>query len=113
MEPRQPRVPERAETVRSALRETLRVGQHSLRELSQQLGVSERDLLDHLEHLARSLPHDGERLAVDPPRCLACGFSFEQRTRLKRPGRCPACKATRISQPTFAITARPADHRSP
>jgi predicted Zn-ribbon and HTH transcriptional regulator len=104
MDQSSPRVPERVETVRAALREALRSGEHSLRELSQLLGVSERDLLEHLEHLARSLLSTGERLAIDPPRCLACGFGFEERTRLKRPGRCPACKATRISMPRFAIT---------
>ena len=101
----EPPVPERAETVRAGLRELLRSGEHSLRELSQALSVAERDLLEHIEHLARSLPHSGERLAIDPPRCLACGFAFEARTRLKRPGRCPACKATRIAPPRFAITA--------
>ena len=99
-----PRVPARAETIRSALRDALRAGQHTLRELSQLSGVSERDLPEHLEHLARSLSHDAERLVIEAARCLACGFTFEQRTRFKRPGRCPACKATRISQPRFTIS---------
>ena len=102
MDPRKP--PERAETVRSALREALRTGEHTLRELSQLSGVSERELPEHLEHLARSLTHGEERFVIEPARCLACGFNFEERTRVKRPGRCPACKATRISQPRFAIT---------
>ena len=71
--------------------------------MSQALGVSERDLYQHLEHLGRSLMQRGERLSIEPSRCLACGFTFEERTRVKRPGRCPECKSTRLSLPKFAI----------
>jgi transcriptional regulator len=96
-------VPERTETLREALRQALRAGDLTIRELSQAVGASERDLYDHLEHLARSLPNTGERLRIDPARCLGCGFEFEDRTRVKKPGRCPNCKSTRIAPPRFAI----------
>lgn len=95
--------PARIETVRSELRNALRGASSTSRELSQAIGASEREVLEHLPHLARSLAHEGERLVIDPSKCLACGFEFEDRTRLKRPGRCPECKSTRISQPRFAI----------
>jgi predicted Zn-ribbon and HTH transcriptional regulator len=97
---------DRTETVRAALREALRSerGPQTIRELSQTLGAAERDLLSHLEHLARSLSHGDERLVIRPARCLGCGFEFEERTRFKKPGRCPACKSTRIALPRFAIT---------
>ncbi|HTU59031.1 MAG TPA: transcriptional regulator [Polyangiales bacterium] len=101
-----PQPPERSETLRAELRAALHseLGPQTIRELSQALGASERDLLTHLEHLARSLPHDHERLIVEPARCLSCSFEFEDRTRYKKPGRCPACKSTRITAPRFAIT---------
>lgn len=97
--------PARAETTREALRALLRQALQplTLRELSQQAAVSEREVLDHLEHLERSLSRSGAELAIEPARCLACGFAFEQRTRFKKPGRCPACKATRITPPRFRI----------
>jgi predicted Zn-ribbon and HTH transcriptional regulator len=95
---------ERSETLRAALRDLLRSSEpRTIRELSQSLGESERELYEHLEHLARSLPHTKERLKIEPSRCLACGFEFEERTRLKKPGRCPNCKATRISPPRYLI----------
>jgi transcriptional regulator len=97
---------ERSETLRAGLRELLRGGELlTIRELSQSLGASERDLYEHLEHLARSLPHTGERLNIEPSRCLACGFEFGERTRFKKPGRCPECKSTRISTPRFGIAS--------
>lgn len=96
---------ERADTLRVQLREVLRSGvSQTVRELSQALGASERDLFDHLEHLARSLERSGERLVIEPARCLGCSFSFDERTRFKKPGRCPACKSTRIAPPRFAVS---------
>ena len=102
--PREPReLPERAETLRNAIRETLRTGPFTIRELSITLGASERDLLPHLEHLERSLRNTPERLTLEPARCLACGFTYKDRTRHSKPGRCPTCKSTRIARPRFQI----------
>lgn len=98
--------PERRETLRNALRDALRHGKVTVRELSQTVRASEHDVLRDLEHLERSLAHSDEVFVVEPSRCLSCGFTFEQRSRLNRPGRCPSCKATRISQPRFEIVAR-------
>lgn len=32
----------------------------------------------------RSLPHAGQRLTIEPARCLGCDFEFEERTRFKK-----------------------------
>jgi predicted Zn-ribbon and HTH transcriptional regulator len=74
-----------------------------LDELSRELGVSEKLLPDALEKLQRSLQRSGARLCQQPPRCLACGFSFEARARAKRPSRCPSCSSERLSRPRFWI----------
>jgi len=105
-DPRSPKAPkERTETHREALHAALRHGPRSARELSAEVGLTERDVLAHLGHLDRSLDHTGERLDVEPSRCLACDYVFEDRTRLTKPGRCPRCRGTRIAQPRFAIVA--------
>ena len=97
--------PERLETLRRALHQALRCGNLTLRELSQQLGAAERELVPHLEHLERSLQRGEERLAIEPAHCIACGFAFEDRTRIAKPGRCPDCKATRIAPPRYAVVS--------
>lgn len=97
--------PEHRQTVRDALYFALREGPRTIRELSAEVGAREKDLLDHLSHLERSLGRTGQHLSVEPSRCLACGFTFEGRSRLSKPGRCPACKATRITLPRFAVVA--------
>lgn len=99
-----PRAPAaRGETVRESLQRALREGPATLQELSGAVRIAEKQLLDHLEHLARSLASQGQPLQIEPSRCLACGFLFDARKRLGKPSRCPQCKSTRISQPKFSI----------
>jgi hypothetical protein len=95
---------ERGETLRETLRRTLREGgPATARDLSRAAGIREKDVAQHLAHLARSLAHRGERLVVEPATCLACGYAFRDRTRLTRPGACPSCRSTRIDPPVFRI----------
>jgi predicted Zn-ribbon and HTH transcriptional regulator len=95
--------PERAETVREAIRRALLAGPATARDLSAEVGVREKDVAEHLAHLARSLPRRGERLVVEPASCIACGYAFTDRTRLTRPGACPRCRSTRIDPPAFRV----------
>jgi predicted Zn-ribbon and HTH transcriptional regulator len=78
----------------------------SLDELSAELGVSVKVLPDALDKLSRSLAHGVERLQREPPRCLACGFEFQERTRTKRPSRCPSCSSERLTRPRFWIDSK-------
>jgi predicted Zn-ribbon and HTH transcriptional regulator len=94
---------ERAETIREAIADALRGGALTAREVSERVGVSEREVGPHLEHLARSARARREQLRVEPARCLACGFAFSERTRLTKPGRCPSCHATHIAPPRFSL----------
>jgi predicted Zn-ribbon and HTH transcriptional regulator len=89
--------------VRGQLAEALRRAPATAHELSREVGLKERDVADHLGHLARSLEARGERLAIDPAACIACGFVFRGRERLTRPGACPRCRSTRIDPPVFRI----------
>lgn len=94
----------RQATVRAALREALRAGPLTARELSARVGIPERQVAGHLEHLGRSLKAGGrERLRVEAARCVECGFAFRKRDRLSRPSRCPVCRGQRLAAPRFAI----------
>ena len=96
-------VPERHETGRQALRAVLGPTPASIKELSTLAGLREKEVLEHLEHLERSLKAEGTKLIVLPARCVACGFAFRDRDRLKRPSRCPQCKSERIEPPRFGL----------
>jgi len=73
--------------------------------LREVLGLSVRRLEEELRHVERSARGRGERLVVEPARCLACDYSFRTRDarHLHAPGRCPRCRSERIADPTFRL----------
>ena len=103
---RSPVPPMRGATVRGALEAELSTAPETgftAKELSARVGISEKDVAGHLEHLEKSLKAGGAALVVIPAECLSCGFVFKERKRLTRPGSCPECRATRIDPPAFRI----------
>ena len=89
---------ERSQTIRQQLLQQLEAGPCSAAELSRLLRLSERDLVDHLDHLIQA-----GKVESLPPSCAGCGFRFEQRRKAKKPGKCPQCKSARIRPPRFAL----------
>lgn len=95
---------EAAETPRQALRRLLEAAPHTAHELSALVGRTEKEIVPHLEHLGRSLRRAGQRLDVDPARCLDCGYVFRDRQRLARPTACPRCRGQHLSAPVFRVS---------
>ncbi|HJV34674.1 transcriptional regulator [Geomonas sp.] len=100
--PKLPAIPaDRPETIRQEIIAALKEESLTAREISGRVGISEKEVLEHLEHVRVAL-HGA--LVVIPAECMACGFLFRKRERLKGPGRCPVCRSEHIAEPTFAIT---------
>ena len=77
-------------------------------QLAQLLGIAERQVEDHLEHVVKTLARDpGRRFVLEPSCCQDCGFVFRDRKRLTRPSRCPRCRSETISAPRYGIDVRP------
>lgn len=91
------------ETIRQQMVELLTGGEYTDRDLSQFLGISEKDVVYHLEHIARSVQGQKRKLKVIPARCMECGFTFEDRRRFSKPGRCPRCKGEHLQDPRYHI----------
>jgi predicted Zn-ribbon and HTH transcriptional regulator len=92
-------------TPRQAMKELLAEQPHSSLELSQLLSLPEKEVLDHLTHLARA-PGAGMHFHITPAVCKNCGFAFKKRDRLTRPSRCPLCHHQSISRPRFALVGK-------
>jgi predicted Zn-ribbon and HTH transcriptional regulator len=90
-------------TLRERIRRELASGELGVRDLSQRLAATEREIADAIPHVARSVEASGGRLVVSPAACAACGFRFEGRSRAGKPSRCPECRATRIGAPRFRL----------
>ena len=73
------------------------------RELSKAMGIREREVYDHLTHIARSVARRGKRLTILPFECMSCGYEFRERKRFTPPGRCPNCKQGHVERPTYSI----------
>lgn len=73
------------------------------RELSQELGIKEREVYGHLVHVERSVAAARATFILTPSQCLLCGYVFEDRRRLTRPSRCPKCKRSKLQSPSFRI----------
>jgi predicted Zn-ribbon and HTH transcriptional regulator len=72
-------------------------------EISGKMGISEKEVYEHLSHIARSVASQNKRVVITPADCQTCGYVFEDRKRFTRPGRCPQCKKSRIQNPRFRI----------
>ena len=90
-------------TVRQKIITLLSEGEMDAREISREVGIREKEVYDHLTHIARSLTAKGKALLIEPSRCLSCGYVFEDRRRFTRPGRCPRCKQSHLLSPSFSI----------
>ena len=91
------------QTIRQKIIELLSSAEMEARDLSQELGIQEKEVYDHLTHVAQSVKAEKKKLIVNPSRCLQCGFVFEDRKRYTRPSRCPKCRRSHLQNPRFQI----------
>jgi predicted Zn-ribbon and HTH transcriptional regulator len=87
---------------RRELLDLLRQHPATIRDLALLLDAQPREIQGDLEHLMRSLKHSEEHLVVEPARCRKCGFVFSH-DKLGKPGRCPRCRQTWITEPRFHV----------
>ena len=94
---------EEESTLRQRIQEVLLTESCTVRDLSQMLRASEKEILSHLPSVVRSASRT-HKFEIVPAECLACGFTFKRRTRFTTPGKCPLCRSLRVSLPRFRIT---------
>ncbi len=90
-------------TIRQKIISLLIDGELSAREISAQVGISEKEVTEHFVHIARSVASQNKRVVISPADCQTCGYVFEDRKRFTRPGRCPRCKKSHVRSPRFRI----------
>lgn len=104
MKSKQPAAPPaQSETIRRQIAALLAGQACTARDISSIVGIPEKAVCAHLEHLRRSLHQGHLQLEVEPAACRKCGFLFIKRERLERPGKCPVCRGQSISEPRFSI----------
>lgn len=89
-------------TLRRQLRDELAVPR-TVSWLARELGLQRGAVEEDLRHAIRSARAAGERVVIEPAKCKQCGFLFDS-DRLSKPGKCPACRSTRIFEPLVSIS---------
>ena len=101
---KEPFVPvERQETIRQKIISLLDGRTLSARDISIDIGVSEKEVYEHLEHIQRTINKRERNFIVTPAVCKKCGFVFRKRDRLNKPGKCPVCRNEVIQEPFFSV----------
>jgi len=104
IKPKEPFVsPEKHDTIRREIISVLTERILSAREISAEIVISEKDVVDHLGHIRIATQKNRERLMTIPAECKKCGFRFKKRERLTKPGKCPICRHKHIQEPRFCI----------
>jgi transcriptional regulator len=79
----------------------------SSNQLAQLVGIPERQVEEHLEHVVKTVARDRtRRFFLEPSTCQDCDFVFKDRRRLTRPSRCPRCRSEGITAPRYGIDVR-------
>ena len=91
-------------TRREEIIEILKKQEISAQELANMFRVIVKEIEEDLQHIAKSVRPDFE-LVMYPAACKNCGFVFKERSRIKKPSRCPKCKKEAIEFPKFRIVA--------
>ncbi len=58
------------QTIRQQIIELLQQGPVVVREISQELGIMEKEVFDHLEHIRFSVRPSGHKMKIAPAICL-------------------------------------------
>jgi transcriptional regulator len=94
-------------TVRTHLIELLSAQPRSVSSIARELGFRRGDVEEDLRHALRSARAAGHQVTVIPARCRTCGFTFGEE-KLSKPGKCPACRGTRLYEAQIFIEFPPA-----
>ena len=74
------------------------------REISQAMGIREKEVYEQLPHIGRTLKPRGKKLIIRPSLCKGCGYVFKDRKRFTPPSRCPRCKGEWIESPAYRVS---------
>ena len=94
---------ERKQTLRQEIVSALKNGPMTVRDISQSVGLPEKDVYHHLAFIEKTLKHQKKKIHEQPYYCLKCGFQFKNRKTFKKPGRCPGCRDGRIAPAVLQI----------
>jgi predicted Zn-ribbon and HTH transcriptional regulator len=99
-------IEERKHTIRQKIIDLLENHAMTVREISQSIGILEKDVYHHLTSVEKTVKNQEKRMHVEPYYCMNCEFQFRNRRTFKRPSKCPGCRNGRIASAVFQIVSQ-------
>nr|WP_320192227.1 ArsR family transcriptional regulator [uncultured Desulfobacter sp.] len=96
---------ERSKTIRQEIISYLESRPMTVRDISQSVGIMEKDVVHHLGFIDKTVRTQKKRIYMKPYYCLNCGFKFKNRKRFLKPGKCPSCRKGGIASAVFWIAS--------
>ncbi|MBS3102003.1 transcriptional regulator [Candidatus Woesearchaeota archaeon] len=88
-------------TRREEIIEILSKEEKSAQELANYFQIELSEIIQDLEHIKYSIKP--RKLAMKHALCKKCGFVFKERSKVKKPSKCPRCKSEWITPQVFSI----------
>lgn len=77
----------------------------TVNEISRFVEQPGKDTVSDIEHLLLSLKRSEFKAEIEVATCRKCGFEFGPE-KLRKPSKCPKCKATWITEPRIKLSRR-------
>ncbi len=90
-------------TRREQIIEILKQTPQTVTQLANFFQLKPKDIETDLEHIKKSVKAKNLKLIIEPTYCEKCNFIFKERSRIRKPGKCPKCNSESISEPVFYI----------
>ncbi len=97
------------ETRRQQIMVLLREEPISLQHIANLFKTTVKDIREDMKHIKYSMQQN-EELMMLPAECKSCGYVFRERSKIKRPTKCPKCKHERIIPPLFSLKKKKKKH---
>ena len=88
-------------TRREEIEEILLKEERSAHQLANMFQTELKEILEDLTHIGLSVKP--KKIVVTQARCKKCGFLFKERSRIKKPSKCPRCRGEWVQAPLFGI----------
>lgn len=83
--------------------EILKQNPQTVTQLANFFQLRPKDIKIDIEHIHKSVKAKNLKLIIEPAYCERCNFIFKDRTKIRKPSRCPRCNSESISEPIFSI----------
>lgn len=88
-------------TRREQIIELLKKEERTVKSLANIFATTPAEILEDLKHIEISIKP--LKLKYQPAFCKKCGFVFKERDKIKKPSKCPRCRAEWIKAQVFRI----------